>query len=102
MYHHRPFTRKQPFTTQRRSPIEFYEEPAIAQDLVHPDHTGAEAEYLQSLVDSHKKVTVKLIHGETLQGHIRYYDQDCFSIGLSGTGPRIFLRKSSVAYISEE
>jgi hypothetical protein len=103
MMNHRPFPRKQNFTPHRRPPVEhFDEEPPAAQDLVHPDHTGAEAEYLQSLVDSHAIVTVKLITGETLRGHIRYYDQDCFSIGLSASGPRIFLRKASVAYIEEE
>ena len=99
---HRPFPRKHHFTPHRRPPVEpFHEEPFPAQDLVHPDHTGAEAEYLQSLVDSHAEVAVKLITGETLRGHIRYYDQDCFSIGLSAPGPRIFIRKTSVAYIEE-
>jgi small nuclear ribonucleoprotein (snRNP)-like protein len=70
-------------------------------DLVHPEHTGSETEYFKSLVDSHTKVTVKLIDGERLHGFIRYYDHHCFSIGLSAEGPRIFLRKSSVAYIAE-
>lgn len=98
-----PYPRKHNFIPHRKPPIEpFYEEQPAAEDLVHPEHTGAEAEYLQSLVDSHAIVTVKLITGETLRGHIRYYDQDCFSIGLSAAGPRIFLRKASVAYISEE
>jgi small nuclear ribonucleoprotein (snRNP)-like protein len=70
-------------------------------DLVHPDHTGSEAEYFKSLIDSHAKVTVKLTDGERLHGFIRYYDHHCFSIGLSAEGPRIFLRKASVAYIAE-
>ena len=71
-------------------------------DLVHPEYTGSETEYLKSLVDSHAKVTVVLKDGERLHGHIRYYDRDCFSIGLSAGGPRIFVRKASVSYISEE
>jgi sRNA-binding regulator protein Hfq len=103
MMNHRPFPRKHNFRPQRRTPVESFEEqPSAAQDLVHPEHTGAEAEYLQSLIDAHTKVAVKLTTGETLHGHIRYYDQDCFSIGLSADGPRLFIRKNSVSYISEE
>jgi hypothetical protein len=70
-------------------------------DLVHPEHTGSETEYFKTLIDTHAKVTVKLTDGERLHGFIRYYDSDCFSIGLSAEGPRIFLRKASVAYIAE-
>jgi small nuclear ribonucleoprotein (snRNP)-like protein len=100
---HRHFHRNQNFTPHKRPPAEpSHEEPFAAQDLLHPEYTGAEAEYLQSLVDSHAEVTVKLITGETMRGRIRYYDQDCFSIGLSAAGPRIFIRKTSVSYISEE
>jgi sRNA-binding regulator protein Hfq len=77
--------------------------PQSYDDLVHPEHSGgSEAKYLKSLVDSHAKVTVVLTNGEKLQGHIRYYDRYCFSIGLSAEGPRIFLRKDSVSYIAEE
>jgi len=73
-----------------------------AHNLMQPDHTGSESAYLKSLVDSRAKVTVVLTNGEQLHGHIRYYDRHCFSIGLSAQGPRIFLRKESVSYISEE
>jgi len=73
-----------------------------ARDLVHPEHTGSESAYLKSLVDSHARVTVVLKDGERFQGHIRYYDRYCFSIGLSVEGPRIFIRKNSISYISEE
>jgi sRNA-binding regulator protein Hfq len=72
------------------------------EDLVHPEQTGSESAFLKSLVDSHAKVTVVLKNGERLQGHIRYYDQYCFSLGLSAHGPRLFLRKDSVSYIAEE
>lgn len=73
-----------------------------AHDLIQPENTGSEAAYLKSLVDSRVKVTVVLKDGEQLRGRIRYYDRSCFSIGLSATGPRIFLRKDSVSYISED
>jgi len=69
---------------------------------VQPGSTGSESAFFKSLVDSHAKVTVVLKNGERLRGHIRYYDRDCFSIGLSATGPRFFLRKDSVCYIAEE
>jgi small nuclear ribonucleoprotein (snRNP)-like protein len=69
---------------------------------VHLEHTGSESEYLKSLVDSQAKVTVVMTDGERFHGFIRYYDRHCFSIGLSDEGPRIFLRKASVAYIAEE
>ena len=72
------------------------------QNLVNPEHTGSESDYLKSLVDSRAKVTVVLKSGERLQGRIRYYDRYCFSIGLSGNGPRLFIRKASVSYIAEE
>lgn len=73
------------------------------QDLISPERTGSsEADYLKSLVESHAKVTVVLKSGERLQGHIRYYDRHCFSIGLSAQGPRFLIRKDSVSYIAEE
>ena len=64
--------------------------------------TGAEAAYLKSSVESRALVTVVLKSGERLRGRVRYYDQDCFSLGPALSGPNIFLRKSSVLYISEE
>ena len=74
----------------------------MAQDLIHPEHTGSESGYLKSLVDSRAKVTIVLKNGERFTGRIRYYDRFCFSIGLSAKGPRIFVRKASVSYIAED
>lgn len=76
--------------------------PPDTRNLMLPVHTGSESAYLKSLIDSHAKVTVVLTNGEQLHGHIRYYDRYCFSIGLSSSGPRIFIRKASVSYISED
>ena len=70
--------------------------------LATPGSTGSEAAYLKSLVDSRAPVTVVLTTGERMQGHIRYYDRDCFSIRIADGGPKIFLRKASVSYISED
>ncbi|MDI9613171.1 MAG: RNA chaperone Hfq [Acidobacteriota bacterium] len=76
--------------------------PGDIEELVHPGSTGEEAAYLKGLVESHAKVTVVLTDGEKFRGRIRYYDRDCFSIGLSARGPRFLLRKEHVAYIVEE
>ena len=78
------------------------EKPLEPHNLIHPEHTGSETEYLKSLVDSKAKVTVVLQDGERFTGRIRYYDRFCFSIGLSAKGPRIFVRKASVSYIAED
>jgi small nuclear ribonucleoprotein (snRNP)-like protein len=75
--------------------------PQAPVELVDMDVTGAEAEYLKSLIDSHTLITVVLTNGERLRGRMRYYDRHCFSIGLAGGGPKIFLRKSNVRYIEE-
>ena len=76
--------------------------PPDVHELMQPEHTGSEVAYMKSLIDSRALVTVVLTDGARLRGRIRYYDCDCFSIGLSAAGPRIFLRKASVAYISED
>jgi small nuclear ribonucleoprotein (snRNP)-like protein len=73
-----------------------------AHELMQPEHTGSESTYMKSLIDTHAKVTVVLTSGERLQGHIRYYDRDCFSIGTVNNGPKLFLRKDSVCYIAED
>ena len=64
--------------------------------------TGAEAEFLKTLVDTRARVTVVLRSGERLSGRIRYYDRDCISVGPADGGPKVFLRKSSVRYIEEQ
>ncbi len=74
-------------------------EPSVIGDA---GHTGSETAYLRGLVDSRKTVTVVFKTGATLRGRIRYFDRDCLSIGPAGSGPNVFLRKSSVAYIAEE
>ena len=71
-------------------------------DSIDPSSTGAEAAYLRSLIDSRTSVIVVLNTGGQLRGRIRYFDRDCFSIGLADRRLNIFLRKSSVRYIYEE
>ena len=93
------FPRKRRF---RRRHHERSERPQDTRELMQPEHTGSESEYLKSLVDSRAIVTVVLDNGERFQGRIRYYDRECFSIGPSTAGPKIFVRKASVAYIAED
>ncbi len=64
--------------------------------------TGAEVAYLKSLIDSRTTVAVVLSTGERLIGKIRYYDRECFSLGLVPRGPNLFIRKSTVRCIVEE
>ena len=97
------FSRRHNFRRRgRHGHAEHPEKPPLTQDLIHPEHTGSEAEYLKSLVDSKARVTVVMKNGERFTGRIRYYDRYCFSLGLSAKGPRIFVRKASVSYIAED
>ena len=89
----RPLKRKHPRHRSERPPIS--ESPSR-------ESTGQEAAYLKALVDARTPVVVVLTSGEELQGHVRYYDRDCFSLGPSDGGPKLFLRKSSIRYMYEE
>jgi small nuclear ribonucleoprotein (snRNP)-like protein len=87
---------------ERESQSDFFDQSVGIHNRTHPEQTGSEPDYLKSLVDSRAHVTVVLITGERLRGRIRYYDQHCFSLGLSAKGPRLFIRKENVAFISED
>ena len=96
--HHFRRKERQPYSSDYSS--ERFDAPQEMHPPIDPENTGSESTYLKSLIDSQAKVTVVLTDGERLHGFIRYYDRYCFSIGLSTKGPKIFLRKASVAYIS--
>lgn len=64
------------------------------------ENTGYEANYFKELVDHEIPIVVVLRTGEELQGQVRYYDRDVFSLGQEN-GPKLFLRKSSVRYLYE-
>jgi small nuclear ribonucleoprotein (snRNP)-like protein len=80
-------------------PTEELEESAERPGL---ESTGSEAAYFRSLIDSKKRVIVVLKTGDRIRGKVRYYDRHCFSIGPTGGGPNIFLRKTNVKYLYEE
>jgi RNA chaperone Hfq len=69
---------------------------------VPPQSEETESSYLKSLIESRSIVTVILKNGEKLKGRIRYYDRDCFSVGLTTEKRKVFLRKENVSYIAEE
>ena len=69
---------------------------------VPPQSKETESSYLKSLIESRSTVTVILKNGEKLKGRIRYYDRDCFSVGLTTEKRKVFLRKENVSYIAEE
>jgi len=91
---------RQPYFRRKRgdryNPRPKYPNPA------HPVSSETESSYLKSLVDSRSKVTVKMKNGEQIRGRIRYYDRDCFSLGLLNEKKKVFLRKENVCYIAEE
>jgi len=93
--------KKKPRSKKKRSAGRLYS-PSELQNLANPENTGSETAYLRSLVDSRSKVTIVLKNGEKLRGRVRYYDRDCFSVGLSSKGPKFFLRKENISYISED
>ncbi len=66
-----------------------------------PESREKESAFLASLVESRARVTVVMKDGERFQGRVRYYDRDCFSLGLAGEKRKLFLRKENVACITE-
>ena len=65
------------------------------------EKTGYEVAYLDDLVRREQLVALVMQSGETLQGAIRYYDRDVFSLGPADGGPKLFLRKESIRYLYE-
>jgi hypothetical protein len=98
-YRRRPFGRKH--EVRPLPPPEFFAPDDDDEEEEEIGSGGSEAAYLRSLVDSKAKVTLVLKSGEQLHGRIRYYDKDCFSLGPADGGPKIFIRKHSLLYISE-
>lgn len=66
-----------------------------------PEQTDQEAVYLRHLIDSKTPVTVRLRSKDEIEGRLRYYDRDYFSIKVAETGLNILVRKQSVLYLAE-
>ena len=74
----------------------------VAQKPANEEFSQTESSYLKSLIDSNANITVIMKTGEQFRGRIRYYDQDCFSVGLLSEKRKIFLRKENVSHIAED
>jgi host factor-I protein len=75
--------------------------PRKPQKSPPPDETFKEAEYLKSLGERQKVVSVKLLDGQVVRGWIEYYDQRMIRLTREGE-PNLFIFKDRIAYISED
>ena len=66
-----------------------------------PDTTNQEAEYLKSLGEKQKPVSIKLVDGEVVRGWIEYYDQKMVRLTREGA-PNLFIFKHDIVYIAED
>lgn len=66
-----------------------------------PDDTFEESNYLKSLGDKQKPVSIKLHDGEMVRGWIEYYDRNMLRLTRED-GPNLFIFKSEIMYISED
>lgn len=66
-----------------------------------PETTHQEAAYLKNLVEKQKRVTIKLVDGESVRGWIEYYDRTMLRLTREGK-PNLFIYKEQIAYVAEE
>ena len=66
-----------------------------------PEETFEEANFLKTLGEKQKPVTVKLMDGQMVSGWIEYYDKHMVRLTREGA-PNLFIFKHEVMYIAEE
>jgi host factor-I protein len=66
-----------------------------------PEDTFEEANFLKSLGEKQRPVTVKLMDGETVTGWIEYYDKSMVRLTREGA-PNLFIFKHQIMYIAED
>jgi host factor-I protein len=66
-----------------------------------PEETFQEANFLKSLGEKQKLVTVKLMDGQVVSGWIEYYDKHMVRLTREGA-PNLFIFKHEIMYIAEE
>ena len=66
-----------------------------------PEDTFEEANFLKTLGEKQKPVSVKLMDGQTVQGWIEYYDKNMVRLTRQGA-PNLFIFKHEIMYIAEE
>ena len=75
---------------------------ALKKAKAPPPHTtNQEAEYLKSLGDKQKPVSIKMVDGEIVRGWIEYYDQNMVRLTREGA-PNLFIFKHEIVYIAED
>ena len=65
-----------------------------------PDETNLEAEYLKSLGEQQRPVSIKLRDGEVVKGWVEYYDRKMVRLTREGA-PNLFIFKHEIMYIAE-
>ena len=66
-----------------------------------PEETFEEASFLKVLGEKQKRVTVKLMDGESVTGWIEYYDKHMVRLTREGE-PNLFIFKHEIMYIAED
>lgn len=66
-----------------------------------PEQTFEEVKYLRQLVDTQKKVRIRLEGDSEVSGVIEFYDQNLIRLTRSGE-PNLFLYKHDIKYLYEE
>jgi len=65
-----------------------------------PEETFEEANYLKSLGEKQKPISIKLADGEVVRGWIEYYDKNMVRLTREGE-PNLFIFKHEIMYIEE-
>ena len=66
-----------------------------------PEDTFEEANFLKSLGEKQRPVSVKLMDGQTVRGWIEYYDKNMVRLTREEK-PNLFIFKHEIMYIAED
>jgi host factor-I protein len=66
-----------------------------------PEDTFEEANFLKSLGEKQRPVSLKLMDGQTVRGWIEYYDKNMVRLTREGA-PNLFIFKHEIMYIAED
>ncbi|MGC1226327.1 MAG: RNA chaperone Hfq [Candidatus Sulfotelmatobacter sp.] len=65
------------------------------------EETLEEADFLKTLGEKQKQVSIKLMDGEVVTGWIEYYDKHMVRLTREGA-PNLFIYKHEIMYIAED
>jgi host factor-I protein len=65
------------------------------------EETFEEANFLKTLGEKQKPVSIKLMDGQTLSGWVEYYDKHMIRLTREGA-PNLFIYKHEIMYIAED